>query len=59
MVRRNLETGGGRQLVVRVQRWRVASRAALTLEQPRPIVDRQFDIEFLDAGVEALAFTFG
>src|SRR5688500_3736632 len=33
MVCRNLETGGGSQLVVRVQRWRVAARAALTLEQ--------------------------
>jgi hypothetical protein len=24
-----------------------------------PIVDRQFEIEFLDSGVEAFAFTFG
>jgi len=29
------------------------------IRQPRPITDRQFEIEFLDAGVEALAFTFG
>ncbi len=29
------------------------------LRQPKPIVDRQFEIEFLDPGVEALAFTFG
>ena len=29
------------------------------IRQPKPIVDRQFQIEFLDAGVEALAFTFG
>ena len=29
------------------------------IRQSRPIVDRQFDIEFLDAGVEAFAFTFG
>ena len=29
------------------------------IRQPKPIVDRQFDIEFLDAGVEAFAFTFG
>jgi thiol-disulfide isomerase/thioredoxin len=29
------------------------------IRQPRPIVDRQFQIEFLDRGVEALAFTFG
>ncbi len=27
--------------------------------QPKPIADRQFEIEFLDAGVEAFAFTFG
>jgi len=27
--------------------------------QPDPIVDRQFEIEFLDAGVEAFSFTFG
>ena len=29
------------------------------VRQPRPIVDRTFEIEFLDAGVEAFAFTFG
>jgi thiol-disulfide isomerase/thioredoxin len=29
------------------------------IRQPMPIADRQFEIEFLDAGVEALAFTFG
>ena len=29
------------------------------IRQPRPIVDRLFEIEFLDAGVEAFAFTFG
>ena len=29
------------------------------IRQPQPIVDRQFAIEFLDAGVEAFAFTFG
>jgi hypothetical protein len=31
------------------------------IRQPggRPIADRQFEIEFLDAGVEAFAFTFG
>jgi hypothetical protein len=29
------------------------------IRQPRPIADRTFEIEFLDAGVEALAFTFG
>jgi thiol-disulfide isomerase/thioredoxin len=31
----------------------------MRIEQPKPIVDRQFDIEFLDAGVETFAFTFG
>jgi len=29
------------------------------IRQPRPIVDRQFQIEFLDPGVEAYDFTFG
>ena len=29
------------------------------IRQPRPIDDRQFEIEFLDAGVEAFVFTFG
>jgi thiol-disulfide isomerase/thioredoxin len=29
------------------------------IRQPRPINDRQFEIEFLDSGVEAFAFTFG
>jgi thiol-disulfide isomerase/thioredoxin len=29
------------------------------IRQPRPIVDRRFEIEFLDPGVEAYAFTFG
>jgi hypothetical protein len=29
------------------------------LRQTKPIVDRQFEIEFLDPGVEAFAFTFG
>jgi hypothetical protein len=29
------------------------------IRQPKPTTERQFDIEFLDAGVEALAFTFG
>jgi len=29
------------------------------IRQPKPIVDRQFTIEFLGAGVEAFAFTFG
>jgi thiol-disulfide isomerase/thioredoxin len=29
------------------------------IRQPEPIADRQFEIEFLDSGVEAFAFTFG
>lgn len=29
------------------------------IRQPKPIVDRQLEIEFLDAGIEAFAFTFG
>jgi thiol-disulfide isomerase/thioredoxin len=29
------------------------------VRQPKPIADRQFEIEFLGSGVEAFAFTFG
>ena len=29
------------------------------IRQPKPIADRQFEIEFLDPGVQAFAFTFG
>jgi thiol-disulfide isomerase/thioredoxin len=29
------------------------------IRQPKPITDRQFEIEFLDAGIEAFCFTFG
>jgi thiol-disulfide isomerase/thioredoxin len=29
------------------------------VRQPKPITDRLFEIEFLDAGVEAFSFTFG
>jgi hypothetical protein len=29
------------------------------IRQPKPITDRQFEIEFLDSDVEAFAFTFG
>ena len=29
------------------------------IRQPAPIDDRRFEIEFLDAGVEAFVFTFG
>ena len=37
----------------------VEQRLYQLIHQPKPIVDRQFEIEFLDAGVEAFAFTFG
>jgi thiol-disulfide isomerase/thioredoxin len=29
------------------------------IRQPKPIVDRQFEIEFLDSGAEVFSFTFG
>ena len=29
------------------------------IRQPEPIADREFEIQFLDSGVEAFAFTFG
>ena len=29
------------------------------IRQPKPIADRLFEIEFLEAGIEAFAFTFG
>jgi len=29
------------------------------IRQPMPIADREFEIEFLDPGVEAFVFTFG
>jgi thiol-disulfide isomerase/thioredoxin len=29
------------------------------IQQPKPIVDRRFEIEFLDPGLEAFSFTFG
>jgi thiol-disulfide isomerase/thioredoxin len=29
------------------------------IRQPGPIIDRQFEIEFLDSGVQAFSFTFG
>jgi hypothetical protein len=29
------------------------------LRQAKPIADRQFEIEFLDGGVQVFAFTFG
>jgi len=37
----------------------VEQRLYQLIRQPKPIVDRQFEIVFLDAGVETFAFTFG
>jgi len=37
----------------------VEQRLYQLIRQPSPIVDRQFQIEFLDRGIEAFAFTFG
>ena len=37
----------------------VEQRLYQLVRQAKPIVDRQFEIEFLDSGVETFAFTFG
>lgn len=37
----------------------VDQRLYQLIRQPRPITDREFEIQFLDPGVEAFAFTFG
>ena len=37
----------------------VEQRMYQLIRQPGPIADRRFEIEFLDAGIEAFAFTFG
>ncbi len=37
----------------------IEQRLYQLIRQPQPIVDRQFQIEFLDPGVEAFDFTFG
>ena len=37
----------------------VEQRLYQLIRQPKPIVDRQFEIEFPDAGVATFAFTFG
>jgi thiol-disulfide isomerase/thioredoxin len=37
----------------------VEQRTYQLIRQPGPIADRQFEIEFLDSGAEAFAFTFG
>jgi hypothetical protein len=37
----------------------IASRLYQLIRQPQPIADREFEIHFLDPGVQAFAFTFG
>jgi thiol-disulfide isomerase/thioredoxin len=37
----------------------IESRLYQLIRQPQPIVDRLFEIDFLDSGVEAFDFTFG
>jgi thiol-disulfide isomerase/thioredoxin len=37
----------------------IEQRLYQLIRQPAPIADRQFEIEFLDSGVEAFSFTFG
>jgi hypothetical protein len=37
----------------------VEQRLYQLIRQPKPIVDRTFEMEFLDAGVATFAFTFG
>jgi hypothetical protein len=37
----------------------IEQRMYQLVRQPGPIVDRVFEIEFLDRGAEAFAFTFG
>jgi hypothetical protein len=37
----------------------IEQRLYQLIRQPRPVADRQFEIEFLDPGVEVFAFTFG
>ena len=37
----------------------IEQRMYQLIRQPAPIVDRQFEIEFVGSGVEASSFTFG
>lgn len=37
----------------------VGPRMYQLVRQPEPIADRQFEVQFLDAGVDAFSFTFG
>ena len=59
-VRIDGQLAGGGTEVDRQGRGTVAEQRTYQLiRQPQPIVDRQFEIEFLDAGVEVFCFTFG
>jgi hypothetical protein len=56
----------GRRVLPTASTWTRAATATVVeqrlyqlIRQPKPIVDRQVEIEFLDAGVETYAFTFG
>ena len=51
--------GGGTDVDAAGQGTVAEQRTYQLVRQARPIVDRQFEIEFLDAGVEAFCFTFG
>jgi hypothetical protein len=48
--------GGGR---LDSPRFPPEQRLYQLIRPPKPIVDRQFEIEFLGSGVETFAFTFG
>jgi hypothetical protein len=37
----------------------VEQRMYQLIRQPKPIVDRQFEIEFLEPGSQVYSFTFG
>jgi hypothetical protein len=37
----------------------VEQRMYQLIRQPKPVRDRRFEIEFLDAGAEGFCFTFG
>jgi len=51
--------GGGADVDGQGQGVVTEQRTYQLIRQARPIEDRQFEIEFLDAGVEAFCFTFG
>ncbi len=51
--------GGGADVDAQGNGVATEQRTYQLIRQERPIVDRQFEIEFLDPGVEAFCFTFG